>query len=227
MSFDMAHAFTARWEGGLTDHPADPGGITNHGVSLRWLQQLAAEAAADCRRAGCSCDGSNAFDTSDDLGAHENTYDFNHDGTIDSDDIRECTKVQAAELMRRHFWLPLGCEALPAALGTTLYDCAVNTGPAQAVKILQQCCNTVGEAQLDVFTPLNVDGRCGPLTRALAQALGEAGLDFYTARLCVRQRRDFYVRLCRQKSHLAPFLKGWKNRCESLLEHLASMEREV
>lgn len=221
MSFELAHSFTARWEGGLTDHPADPGGITNHGVSLRWLQQLADQAAADCRRAACSCDGGNSHDS------HENPYDFNHDGAVDSDDIRACTKVQAGELMRRHFWTPLGCDALPAPLGVTLYDCAVNTGPAQAIKILQQCCNTVGEAHLDVFTPLNVDGRCGPLTRHMARALGEAGLDFYTARLCVRQRRDFYVRLCRQKTNLAPFLQGWKNRCASLLEHLASMEREV
>ena len=36
--FDLAHAFTAKWEGGLTDHPADPGGITKYGVSLRFLQ---------------------------------------------------------------------------------------------------------------------------------------------------------------------------------------------
>lgn len=36
--FAKAHAFTARWEGGFTDHPADPGGVTNHGVSLRFLR---------------------------------------------------------------------------------------------------------------------------------------------------------------------------------------------
>ena len=42
--FDTAHAFTARWEGGLTDHPADPGGLTKYGVSLRWVQDLAQQA---------------------------------------------------------------------------------------------------------------------------------------------------------------------------------------
>lgn len=36
--FAKAHSFTARWEGGFTDHPADPGGVTNHGVSLRFLR---------------------------------------------------------------------------------------------------------------------------------------------------------------------------------------------
>ena len=43
-AFERAHAFTARWEGGLVDHPDDPGGITNHGVSFRWVKDLAEEA---------------------------------------------------------------------------------------------------------------------------------------------------------------------------------------
>ena len=37
-NFEKAHAFTARWEGGLAEHPADPGGVTKYGVSLRFLR---------------------------------------------------------------------------------------------------------------------------------------------------------------------------------------------
>ena len=33
-----AHRFAGKWEGGLVDHPSDPGGITNYGISLRWLR---------------------------------------------------------------------------------------------------------------------------------------------------------------------------------------------
>ncbi|GGO22307.1 glycoside hydrolase family 108 protein [Deinococcus humi] len=33
--FERAHEFTARWEGGLVDHPADPGGRTAYGVTQR------------------------------------------------------------------------------------------------------------------------------------------------------------------------------------------------
>lgn len=43
-NFTLAHTFTARWEGGLSDHEADPGGITNHGISLRWVTDLARQA---------------------------------------------------------------------------------------------------------------------------------------------------------------------------------------
>ena len=56
-AFQLAHAFTARWEGGLSDHPSDPGGLTNHGVSLRWVQDLARQAREECRRLLRSCDG--------------------------------------------------------------------------------------------------------------------------------------------------------------------------
>ena len=52
--FEKAHAFTAKWEGGLTDHPADPGGVTNYGVSLRFLQQE-----------GIDVDGSGTIDAAD------------------------------------------------------------------------------------------------------------------------------------------------------------------
>ena len=35
MSFDKALAFTLRWEGGYVNHPADPGGATNKGVTQK------------------------------------------------------------------------------------------------------------------------------------------------------------------------------------------------
>lgn len=45
--FDRAQAFVARWEGGLVNHPNDPGGITNRGVSLRWLRTIGADIDGD------------------------------------------------------------------------------------------------------------------------------------------------------------------------------------
>jgi lysozyme family protein len=38
-NFSIAHAFTAVWEGGYSNHKNDPGKATNFGVSLRWLEQ--------------------------------------------------------------------------------------------------------------------------------------------------------------------------------------------
>ncbi len=39
--FRRAHAFTAHWEGGFSDHPADTGGLTAYGASLRFVQGIA------------------------------------------------------------------------------------------------------------------------------------------------------------------------------------------
>ena len=36
--FDRCLRHVLRWEGGLGDHAADPGGITNLGISLRFLE---------------------------------------------------------------------------------------------------------------------------------------------------------------------------------------------
>ena len=41
-NFHRAHAFTAHWEGGFSDHPADTGGLTAYGASLKFVQGIAA-----------------------------------------------------------------------------------------------------------------------------------------------------------------------------------------
>ena len=45
--FDRAHAFVAQWEGGFINHPSDPGGATNYGVSLRWLRSIGMDIDGD------------------------------------------------------------------------------------------------------------------------------------------------------------------------------------
>jgi len=32
-NFEKCHAVTAKWEGGWSDHPADPGGKTMYGIT--------------------------------------------------------------------------------------------------------------------------------------------------------------------------------------------------
>lgn len=202
--FETAHAFTAHWEGGLTDHPADPGGITHYGVSLRWLRQCEGTAAGAAALRACGV----ALPCSPET-------------------VRALTASQAATLFRRGFWEPLRCEELPLPLAVALYDAGVNTGAAQAARLLQRSCNVVAEAHLDCFVPLAEDGRCGPLTVRRCAELHEAGLAFYTARHAVRGRQNFYVDLARRREDLRVFLKGWQNRCAGLLEYLAQLEREV
>lgn len=225
--FAQAHQFTAQWEGGLTDHPSDPGGITHYGVSLRWLRELAQE---ECRKLARTCDGSNAPDCTAFNGDRHNhglsAYDFDADGDIDADDIRTCTAAQAAQLFKKHFWTATGCHKLPKPLALVLYDGAVNMGAPRAVRQLQQALNLVGENHIDHFTPIAADGINGPKSQNLAEAIAQSNLDFYTARHCIRLRETFYRELAQRRPDLKVFLKGWQNRCTALLNYLAQWERE-
>ena len=46
-AFGAALAMVRRWEGGLVDHPRDPGGITRWGISLRFLRGLGLDVNGD------------------------------------------------------------------------------------------------------------------------------------------------------------------------------------
>ena len=117
-SFAPIHAFTARWEGGYADHPADAGGPTHHGVSLRWLKSIG--------QAG----------------------DVDGDGAVDEADIRALTPDDAARLFYDRFWRPLCCGQLPYPIAAALYDAAVNCGPRQAVRFAQVAANRARAAGL-------------------------------------------------------------------------------
>lgn len=222
-AFQLAHAFTARWEGGLADNAADPGGITKYGVSLRWVQDLARQAREECRRLARACDGCSAR-TTPQCGYY--SLDLDMDGDLDADDIRACTKAQAAALFKKHFWDKLDCRNLPLPLAVILYDGAVNMGPARAVRQLQQAMNTTGDAQLDHYTPIAEDGIMGPRSGELAEALREAGLEFFVARRSLRLRDAFYRDLAARRPSMKIFLTGWRNRVKALAHYLAELERE-
>lgn len=164
--FHIAHAFTAHWEGGLTDHQSDPGGITNFGVSLRWLRSLG-----------------------HDLG------DIDGDGDIDADDIRALTMADAARFFRLKFWEPYKLTELPQLTATVHYDCMVNTGPTQATLLTQRACNAllgpygVKLAVDGVFGPRTREFLTKYATSKLASAMIEQRKGFYLS--LVRDKPDF------------------------------------
>ena len=46
-SFTLSLEAVRRWEGGLVDHPSDPGGITKWGISLRFLRAVGMDVNGD------------------------------------------------------------------------------------------------------------------------------------------------------------------------------------
>lgn len=107
--FEKAHTFVARMEGGFVDDPADPGGTTNYGVSLRFLKTQGLEVG-----------------------------DIDGDGDIDADDIRALTPERAAGVLRRSFWDVFPLDNVPDPLALAVYDTAVNMGVGQAKRLTQK-----------------------------------------------------------------------------------------
>lgn len=116
-------------EGGLVDHPSDPGGITQYGISLMFLKGLPL-----------------------------NIADIDHDGDVDGDDIRKLTKEDAGKLYKTYFWdrmkLPLINNEL---LKLHLFDMGVNAGNKTAIKLLQKLIMVPADGILGIQTADSIE----------------------------------------------------------------------
>lgn len=136
--FRRCHAFVARWEGGYTDDKNDAGGVTNYGVSKRFLEDLARREPVRVAMLGI-------------------------DIPVTKRTIRELTKDQAMRLFHDEFWKPLRCDELPMPVALCLYDMAVNHGGFGAVRICQKACNDAGYglAVDGIIGPKTIKALCG------------------------------------------------------------------
>lgn len=172
--FHAALDFLFPHEGGLVDDPDDPGGITNYGVSLRWLA-----------KAGLlDLDGDGHADG-----------DINLDGDIDADDIRALSREDAGTLYRGHWWDRHRYGDLPPAIAVKTLDLSVNMGARQAHRCLQRAVRAC-------WWPLTDDGLIGPKTRSaigaappepLLSAFCSEAAGFYRQLVATNARRAKYL----------------------------------
>ncbi len=187
-------------EGGLVDDPADRGGATKYGISLRFLK---AEGRIDL-------DGDGFAD-----------FDLDFDGDIDGADVRKLTRGDAVYLYHRCFWERLMAESFAAPIGEMLFDQAVNGGITAARKLLQRAINTCLRQAPMARTrpaPLKVDGGIGPVTlAALLWVLSYPALGMPALIVAFRAAAaDRYRAIAKADPTQKGFLKGWLNRAEAL-----------
>jgi lysozyme family protein len=110
--FEKIIKLVLKSEGGYTNHPSDPGGITNRGITLKFLK------------------GTNDLALGD----------LDKDGDIDEHDIRILTEDQAVAIYKRHVWDANGVDKFEDCpkLQYVLFDTIVNSGPSRGYKILQE-----------------------------------------------------------------------------------------
>lgn len=120
-SFEQALTLVLQHEGGYVDHPSDPGGATNLGITRATLAAWRGKPVTKAQ-------------------------------------IRTLTRAEAAAIYRARYWDAIKGDDLPPGPDLALFDYAVNSGPARAVRSLQKALG------------MTADGVIGPETlRALAQ----------------------------------------------------------
>ena len=141
--FDHAIDIVLEHEGGFVDNVHDPGGATNYGISLRWLEKI-----GDLDNDGFA-DG-----------------DIDRDGDVDAADIQMMSPNVAKQFYKQHFWDDDYDLIFDRDVATKVFDMAVNMGAKQAHKLLQRATRSTGADIKD-------DGAIGPNTlHAINHAVG-------------------------------------------------------
>ena len=165
-NFDAALQHVLQSEGGFVNHPSDPGGMTNLGVTAR---------------------------TWEDWIGHKPS----------EKEMRELTAAKVAPLYKRKYWDAVKGDDLPSGVDYCVFDCAVNSGPGRAAKILQ---DVVG---------VKPDGGIGPLTLAAVKAMDPIEL--------ISKYADKRLQFWQSLSTFETFGKGWTRRGNEVKDEALKM----
>lgn len=154
-NFDNSLKMLLKHEGGYVNHPRDPGGMTNLGVTKRVYEAWV---------------------------GHE----------VDEAAMRALTPDDVAPIYRANYWDAVWGDHLPSGVDFSVFDWAVNSGPARAIKALQRIVGSVS------------DGVMGPKTmQAVMDMDAEKIIDMMHG-----ERQRFYERL----DTFDTFGRGWTRR---------------
>jgi lysozyme family protein len=184
--FQHALAVVLENEGGLQDDANDPGGATNHGISLRFLREIPPERL---RKYGF-------FTSGDALNAH---------------DIQELTRAQVEMIYRGEFWDIAKLDALAELewenLSSYVFDMIVHHGIGQGIKILQRAIWSYYQKRN--YAGNLDDGILGEKTILELQMVDEH--HFLTVLAC--ERAGYCRLICALNPKEKEFLDGWIDRC--------------
>lgn len=136
-------------EGGFVNHPSDPGGATNYGISFRFLK-----------------------------GINLNDADIDQDGDLDIDDILALTPEDSEKLYKKYFWNPLRLEGIEnELLKLHIFDHGVNAGLRTAVRLLQRILQLEDDGVIGNLTTEAANSYAGDLVEEYKEARRNYYLD--------------------------------------------------
>jgi lysozyme family protein len=121
-------------------------------------------------------------------------------------DVAAITKLEAQNLYLQMFWTEAHCDEMPRRLATFTFDTSVNSGPGEAIKVLQRSVGSTADGQ---FGPHTVD--CINFCTADSAAEDATLKEFAAARASL----DAQIIVAHPQDQ--EFSHGWMNRINALL----------
>jgi lysozyme family protein len=180
-------------EGGYVNNPKDPGGETNHGITVAVARKHGYTGTMRDLPRWCP-DALNAMIADAEAGRRVRM-------------VKPCADtILFVDYLERPKLLPL--VAIDAAVAEEVADTATNMGPARPARFFQRAVNATCR------TSIRVDGQIGPATTAAwaqcREQLGRPACILMLKSLDDQQRAE-YDRLVRRNPSLRVFYRGWIN----------------
>ena len=153
-TFELAIPTILRQEGRFVNNPADPGGATNFGISLRWLVANNLLSVLEREEGDVTQSALNA--------------------------VKSMTQGEAESFYRVQWWGQYGYgRILEQSVATKIFDTAVNIGPRTAHRIAQEAAGAVADGVLGADSIMALNAQKGsPL---LIHALQDRQMAYYNA----------------------------------------------
>lgn len=182
--FNQAITLVLKHEGKLSSDVTDVGGITNYGISLRYIRQL--------------------IRTRPDLMSE---LDVNHDKIINGYDIAHISKAEVYKIYKLQWWDPLGFAKIEnQAIANKIFDMAINMGRKEAIELYQEAYNGLwGTYHLKVSGILDFE------TIACTNDLDAVGAR-EVLKAYKRHLEKHYRYLATRHPAYKKFLRGWVKR---------------
>lgn len=130
------------------------------------------------------------------LGVTKATYEAWVNRTVDEAEMKSLTPDDVAPIYKHNYWDRVVGNELPVGVDYCVFDCAVNSGPSQAVKFIQRALNVA------------VDGILGEKTLAASHQRDAAEL--------VEQFCEERLQFMQSLSTWPTFGAGWQRRVEEV-----------
>ncbi|MEO0620416.1 MAG: TIGR02594 family protein, partial [Pseudomonadota bacterium] len=120
--FETALAHVLEFEGGFSDHHADPGGPTYRGITIGLLAMQLGSRLKDWRRKSLI------------------------------DGVKALTLPQIRTIYHQQFWRTTSAQRLPAGVDMMVFDAAVQHGPKRAIRMLQRAVDVEADGEIGPIT---------------------------------------------------------------------------